>query len=114
VAAAAAAGAQAPPIVDFTESPGPHPVASEPVGREEARDDSAGTKRRAQPAASEPAEKCKKPEPVAQRKSIWEKRRLPDIKSSGGICTRERRSRWGLRPPLIGVARPGFGRTTTR
>jgi hypothetical protein len=50
---------------------------------------------------------------AAQRKSIWEKRRLPDIKSSGGICRRERRSRGGLGPPHIGVVRPGLGRATT-
>ena len=50
---------------------------------------------------------------AAQRKSIWEKRRLPDIKSSGGICTREGRSRGDLGPPHAGVARPGLGRATT-
>jgi hypothetical protein len=62
VAAAAAAGVQAPPIVDLPESPEPHPIASEPAGREEAGNDPAGIKRRAQPASSEPAEKRKKPE----------------------------------------------------
>jgi hypothetical protein len=66
VAAAAAAGVQAPPIVDLPESPEPHPVASEPTGREEVGSDPAGTKRRAQPASSEPAEKRKKPEPAAR------------------------------------------------
>jgi hypothetical protein len=66
VAAAAAAGAQAPPIVDLPESPEPHTAASEPVGREEAGDGPTGTKRRAQPAFSEPAEKRKKPEPAAK------------------------------------------------
>jgi hypothetical protein len=66
VAAAAAAGVQAPTIVDLPESPEPHTVASEPAGREEAGDDPAGTKRRAQPASSEPAEKRKKPEPAAR------------------------------------------------
>jgi hypothetical protein len=66
VAAVAAAGAQAPPIVDLPESPESHTVASEPAGREEARDDSAGIKRRAQPASSEPAEKRKKSEPAAR------------------------------------------------
>jgi hypothetical protein len=66
VAAAAAAGVQAPPIVDLPESPEPHPVASELVGREEAGNDPAGTKRRAQPASSEPAEKRKKPESAAR------------------------------------------------
>jgi hypothetical protein len=62
VATAAAAGVRAPPIVDLPESPEPHPVASEPAGRKEAGDDPADTKRRAQPASSEPAEKRKKPE----------------------------------------------------
>jgi hypothetical protein len=66
VAAAATAGVQAPPIVDLPESPEPHPVASEPAGHEEAGDDPAGTKRRAQPASSEPAEKRKKPELAAR------------------------------------------------
>jgi hypothetical protein len=66
VATAAVAGVQAPPIVDLPESPEPHTVASEPAGREEAGDDPAGTKRRAQPASSEPAEKRKKPEPAAR------------------------------------------------
>jgi hypothetical protein len=65
-AAIAAAGVQASPIVDLSESPEPHPVASEPAGREEARNDPAGTKRRAQPASSEPAEKRKKSEPAAR------------------------------------------------
>jgi hypothetical protein len=49
---------------------------------------------------------------AAQRKSIWEKRRLPDLKSSGGICRREGRPRGCLGPPHTGVARPGLGRTT--
>jgi hypothetical protein len=47
VAAAAATGVQAPPIVDLLESPEPHLVASEPAGREEAGSDLASTKRRA-------------------------------------------------------------------
>ena len=50
---------------------------------------------------------------AAQRKSIWKKRRVFDLKSSGGICRRERRSRRGLGPPHTGVARPGLGRATT-
>jgi hypothetical protein len=66
VAAAAAAGVQAPPIVDLPESLEPHPVAPESADREEAGGDPAGSKRRAQPASSEPAEKCKKPEPAAR------------------------------------------------
>jgi hypothetical protein len=66
VAAVAAAGVQAPPIVDLPESPEPHHVASELAGREEARNNPAGTKRRAQPASSEPVEKRKKPEPAAR------------------------------------------------
>jgi hypothetical protein len=63
---AAAVGAQAPPIVDLPKSPGPHTVASEPTGRKEAGDDPAGTRRRAQLASFEPAEKRKKSEPVAR------------------------------------------------
>jgi hypothetical protein len=47
VAAAAAAGVQAPPIMDLPEYPEPHPIASEPAAREEAVSDPAGTKRRA-------------------------------------------------------------------
>jgi hypothetical protein len=66
VAAAAAAGIQAPPIMDLPKSPEPHPVASEPVDREEAGSDPADIKRRAQPASTEPAEKRKKPEPAAK------------------------------------------------
>jgi hypothetical protein len=50
---------------------------------------------------------------AAQRKSIWEKLPLPDLKSSGGICTREGRSRGVLGPSHARVARPGLGRTTT-
>jgi hypothetical protein len=66
VAAATTAGVQAPPIVDLPESPELHPVASEPAAHGEAGNDPAGTKRRAQPASSEPAEKRKKPEPAAR------------------------------------------------
>jgi hypothetical protein len=66
VATAAAAGVQALPIVDLLESLEPHPAASEPVGREEAGSGPVGSKRRAQPASSEPAEKRRKPEPAAR------------------------------------------------
>jgi hypothetical protein len=52
--------------MDLPESPEPHTAASEPAGREEVGDDPAGTKRRAQSASSEPAEKRKKPEPAAK------------------------------------------------
>jgi hypothetical protein len=62
VAAAAAAGAQAPPIVDLPESPGRRSTAPEPADPEEAGDDLAGTKRKAQPASSELADKRKKSE----------------------------------------------------
>jgi hypothetical protein len=66
VAAAAAAGAQAPPTVDLPESPERCSAASEPVDPEEAGDDLAGAKRKAQSASSEPADKRKKPEPAAR------------------------------------------------
>jgi hypothetical protein len=66
VAAAAAAGAQTPPTVDLPESPEQHPVASEPADPEEAGDRPACTKRRAQPAPSELAEKRRKPEPATK------------------------------------------------
>jgi hypothetical protein len=66
VAAAAAAGAQVPPTVDLPESPEQHPVASEPADYEEAGGRPAGAKRRAQPAPSKPAKKCKRPEPAAK------------------------------------------------
>jgi hypothetical protein len=49
---------------------------------------------------------------AAQRKSIWEKRRLPNIIMSGGIYRRERRSRGLLGPPHARAARPGLGRAT--
>jgi hypothetical protein len=47
----------------------------------------------------------------AQRKSIWEKRRLPDIIESGGICRRKERSRGWPRCPhtrlaWLGLAAP--------
>jgi hypothetical protein len=66
VAAAAATGVQASPIMDLPESPEPHSVASEPAGREEAGSDPADTKRRAQPASSEAAKKRKKPKLAAR------------------------------------------------
>jgi hypothetical protein len=47
---------------------------------------------------------------VAQRNSIWEKHRLPDIIMSGGICRREGRSRGWPGRPHARVARPGLGR----
>jgi hypothetical protein len=50
---------------------------------------------------------------AVQRKSIWEKRHLPDIKSSEGICRREGRPRRWLGPPHARVARPGLGRATS-
>jgi hypothetical protein len=66
VAAAAAAGAQAPPTVDLPKSPEQHPVASEPTDYEEAGGEPVGAKRRAQPAPNEPAEKHRKLEPAAK------------------------------------------------
>jgi hypothetical protein len=47
---------------------------------------------------------------AAQWKSIWEKRRLPDIIESGGICRRKERSRGQPRRPHARWARPGLGR----
>jgi hypothetical protein len=49
---------------------------------------------------------------ATQRKSIWEKHRLPDIIISGGICRREERLRGLLGPPHARAARPGLGRAT--
>jgi hypothetical protein len=66
VATAATTGVQAPPTVDLPESPEPHHVALELADREDAGSKPAGAKRRAQPASSEPAEKCRKPEPAAK------------------------------------------------
>ena len=51
---------------------------------------------------------------AAQRKSIWEKRRLPDIMSSGGICTREGRSRGVLGPLTQGWHGQGWVAPPTR
>jgi hypothetical protein len=47
---------------------------------------------------------------AAQRKSIWEKRRLPDTIESGGICRRKERSRGRPRRPHTRWTRPGLGR----
>jgi hypothetical protein len=71
VAAAAAAGAQAPPIVDLPESPEQHPVAPEPASSKPAnpegtRGRTAGVKRGSQPAPTETAEKRRKPEPATK------------------------------------------------
>jgi hypothetical protein len=66
VAAAATAGAQAPPTVDLPESPEQHPVASEPVDHEGTGARSAGAKRRGQPAPTEPAEKRRRPKPATK------------------------------------------------
>jgi hypothetical protein len=66
VATAAAAGVHAPPIVDLPESPEPHPIASELADHEKAGSNPAGTKRGAQLASSELAEKRRKPEPAAR------------------------------------------------
>jgi hypothetical protein len=66
VAAAAAAGARAPPIVDLPESLEQHTITSEPAVHEEAGGGPSGAKRRAQPTPDEPAEKRKKPEPAAK------------------------------------------------
>jgi hypothetical protein len=71
VATAAAAGAQAPPIVDLPESPERPPVALEPATSKPADPEgtggwAAGTKRGNQPAPTEPAEKRKKAEPATK------------------------------------------------
>jgi hypothetical protein len=71
VAAAAAAGAEASPIVDLPESLELHPVAPELAGLKPADPEgtggrSAGAKRRSQPALAEPAEKRRKPEPATR------------------------------------------------
>jgi hypothetical protein len=52
--------------VDLPESPEQHPIALEPVDHEEAGGEPAVAKRRAQPAPNEPAEKRRKPVPVAK------------------------------------------------
>jgi hypothetical protein len=67
VPAAAAAGAQASPVVDFPASPEQHPIALELASPEPAdpagtEGRPAGTKRRNKPASAEPAEKRKRPE----------------------------------------------------
>jgi hypothetical protein len=66
VAAAAAAGAQAPPTMGLPESPERRFVTPEPTDHEEAGDGPTGVKRRAQPASPEPAEKRRRPEPAAK------------------------------------------------
>jgi hypothetical protein len=66
VAAAATAGARAPPIVDLPVSPERHSAAAEPADLGGARDDSVGTKRKVQPAFSEPADKHTKLESAAR------------------------------------------------
>jgi hypothetical protein len=66
VAAAAAAGAQAPPIVDLPGSPEQHPIASELADHEGTGGRSVGTKRRSQPAPTKPAEKRRRPEPATK------------------------------------------------
>jgi hypothetical protein len=52
--------------VDLPESPERCSATPESADPEAARDDLAGAKRKAQPASSEPADKCKKPEPAAR------------------------------------------------
>jgi hypothetical protein len=52
--------------VDLPESPEQHPIASEPAVHEETGGGPAGTKRRAQPALGEPAEKHRRPEPATK------------------------------------------------
>jgi hypothetical protein len=71
VAVAAAAGAQATPIVDLPESPEQPPVALEPAASKPADPEGtgsrvAGVKRGNQPAPTEPTEKRKKAEPAAK------------------------------------------------
>jgi hypothetical protein len=74
MAATAAARAQAPPTVDLPKSLERCSAASESADPEEAGDDLASAKRKAQPASSEPADKRKKPELAA-----WDPRR-PKVK----------------------------------
>jgi hypothetical protein len=71
VAAAAATGAQAPPIVDLPESPEQHPVAPEPASLKPADPEgtggrTTGTKRGNQSALTKPAEKRRKTEPATK------------------------------------------------
>jgi hypothetical protein len=47
---------------------------------------------------------------AAQRKSIWEKLRLPDTFRSGGICRRKERSKRRSSRSHTRWARPGLGR----
>jgi hypothetical protein len=71
VAAVAAAGAQAIPVVDLPASLEQHPIAPEPAtlkpdDPEGARSRATGAKKRIQPALVEPTEKRKKAEPAAK------------------------------------------------
>jgi hypothetical protein len=71
VAAAAAAGAQATPIVDLLDSLEQHGAALEPVAMKPATPEGTGggasaAKRKSQPAPAEPAVKRKKTEPAAK------------------------------------------------
>jgi hypothetical protein len=71
VAAVAATGAQAPPIVDLPESPeqppvSPEPATSKPADPEGTGGRAAGTKRGNQPAPTKPAEKRRKAEPATK------------------------------------------------
>jgi hypothetical protein len=49
---------------------------------------------------------------AVQRKSIWEKRRIPDSFRSKGICRQKEGSRRRLGWPHHTLARPGLGRAT--
>jgi hypothetical protein len=49
---------------------------------------------------------------VAQRNSMWEKHRTPNIFRSEGICRRKEGSRRWLGRPHHPLARPGLGRAT--
>jgi hypothetical protein len=49
---------------------------------------------------------------AAQRNSIWEKRRTPNVFRSEGICRRKEGSRRWPRRPHHPLAWPGFGRAT--
>jgi hypothetical protein len=49
---------------------------------------------------------------AAQRNSIWDKRRTPDIFRSEGICRQKERSRRWLGRPHHPLVQPGLARTT--
>jgi hypothetical protein len=66
VATAAAAGAQAIPIVDLPESPKQPPVAPEPVASKPDDPEGAGSRATGAKRGIQPAEKQKKAEPVAK------------------------------------------------